>query len=58
MRVLIYDEIDREEWSRLVASSATGTWFQTPEDGRITVNQCESIVCRKSSAECRAAKTR
>ena len=30
-RVLIYDEIDREEWSRLVASSATGTWFQTPE---------------------------
>ena len=30
-RVLIYGEIDREEWSRLVASSATGTWFQTSE---------------------------
>ena len=30
-RILTYDEIDREEWSRLVASSATGTWFQAPE---------------------------
>ena len=29
--ILTYSEIDREEWSRLVATSATGTWFQTPE---------------------------
>lgn len=30
-KILTYEQIDREEWSRLVASSATGTWFQTPE---------------------------
>ena len=30
-RVLTYDEIDREEWGRLVQSAPTGTWFQTPE---------------------------
>lgn len=29
--VLTYDQIDGTEWSRLVASSSTGTWFQTPE---------------------------
>ena len=29
--VLTYEQIDRTEWSRLVASSSTGTWFQTPE---------------------------
>ena len=29
--ILSYEEIDREEWSRLVMTSATGTWFQTPE---------------------------
>lgn len=29
--VLTYEEINRNEWSRLVASSSTGTWFQTPE---------------------------
>ena len=28
---VLCDEIDRAEWSRLVAESATGTWFQTPE---------------------------
>ena len=31
MKVLTYNEIDREEWSALVKNSATGTWFQTPE---------------------------
>ena len=30
-RVLTYNEIKREEWSALVKTSATGTWFQTPE---------------------------
>ena len=31
LRVLTYSEIDRQEWSRLVAESETGTWFQSPE---------------------------
>ena len=31
VRVVTYNEIDRGEWSRLVQTSATGTWFQTPE---------------------------
>ena len=30
-KILTYEQIDKQEWSRLVASSATGTWFQTPE---------------------------
>jgi len=29
--VLTYEQIDRNEWSRLAASSSTSTWFQTPE---------------------------
>lgn len=31
IKVLTYNEIDRGEWSRLVQTSSTGTWFQTPE---------------------------
>lgn len=31
MKVLLNSEIDRTEWGRLVASSATGNWFQSPE---------------------------
>ena len=31
-KILTYEEeIDREEWSKFVQSSSTGTWFQTPE---------------------------
>lgn len=31
MRILELNDIDRGEWGALVAASATGTWFQTPE---------------------------
>lgn len=31
MTILQGHDIDRTEWSRLVQTSATGTWFQTPE---------------------------
>ena len=31
MKILSINEINRDEWSRLVSSSTTGTWFQTPE---------------------------
>jgi hypothetical protein len=31
MQILTYKEINRAAWSRLVAASATGTWFQGPE---------------------------
>lgn len=31
LRSLTYNNINREEWSRLVRTSTTGTWFQTPE---------------------------
>ncbi len=30
-QILTDSEIDREQWSALVQTSATGTWFQTPE---------------------------
>ena len=30
-KILTYEQIDRAEWSRLVRTSAAGTWFQTPE---------------------------
>lgn len=30
-KILSYQDINREEWSRLVAASSTGTWFQGPE---------------------------
>lgn len=31
MRILLDKDIDRVKWNALVQSSATGTWFQTPE---------------------------
>ncbi len=31
VRILTYNDIDREEWSALVKASATGTWFQGQE---------------------------
>lgn len=31
IKVLTYNEIDRQQWRSLVASSPTATWFQTPE---------------------------
>ena len=31
MRILKYQDIDKEDWNELVRTSATGTWFQTPE---------------------------
>ena len=30
-QILTYSEIDRQQWSRLVQTSETGTWFQSPE---------------------------
>ena len=39
--ILTYEEIDREEWSKLVASSSTGTWFQTPEAYEFFASQPE-----------------
>ena len=31
MKILLGNDIDRTEWSRLVQNSSTGTWFQTSE---------------------------
>ena len=31
MKVLAFRDIDKAEWSRLIAASSTGTWFQCPE---------------------------
>ena len=30
-RILTYKQIDRQQWSELVRTSETGTWFQSPE---------------------------
>ena len=30
-KILTYEQIDRTAWTELVKTSATGTWFQTPE---------------------------
>ena len=31
VHILTYSEIDRQQWSTLVQTSETGTWFQSPE---------------------------
>ena len=31
MKIILFDDIDKTEWSRLVDASSTGTWFQGPE---------------------------
>lgn len=41
MKVLLNSEIDRTEWGRLVASSATGNWFQSPEAYEFYASQPE-----------------
>lgn len=41
IRTLTYKEIDRGEWSRLVQTSATGTWFQTPKAYEFFASQPE-----------------
>ena len=41
IRTLTYKDIDRGEWSRLVQTSATGTWFQTPEAYEFFASQSE-----------------
>ena len=40
-KVLTYEQIDRAEWSRLVQTSTTGTWFQTPEAYEFFASQPE-----------------
>lgn len=41
IRILTYKEIDRVEWSRLVQTSAIGTWFQTPKAYEFFASQPE-----------------
>ena len=31
VQILTYEQIDRQQWSKLVRESETGTWFQSPE---------------------------
>ena len=31
IKILIYDQIDKQQWQELIEASATATWFQTPE---------------------------
>ena len=41
MKVLSRNDINRDEWSALVASSATGNWFQSPEAYEFYASQPE-----------------
>lgn len=41
MKILSENNIDRSEWSGLVAASATGTWFQSPEAYEFYASQPE-----------------
>lgn len=41
MKFLTYEQIDKSEWSRLVQTSFTGTWFQTPEAYEFFASQPE-----------------
>ena len=41
MKILKYCEINRNEWSALVASAATGNWFQSPEAYEFYASQPE-----------------
>ena len=31
IKILTYDQIDQQQWQKLIEASATATWFQTPE---------------------------
>lgn len=41
MKILSINNIDHKEWSRLVQSSSTGTWFQRPEAYEFFASQPE-----------------
>ena len=44
LKILTYNEINREEWSRLVRVSKTGTWFQSPEAYDFFASQPELFI--------------
>ncbi len=44
MKILSGKSINREEWSRLVQTSPTGTWFQTPEAYDFFVSLPEAFI--------------
>ena len=64
VKILTYNEIDQQQWQELVQSSATATWFQTPEAYKFyaSVNEMMPFAvgvteCRAYSVECRGKET-
>ena len=62
IKVLTYHEIDQQQWSELVLSSPTATWFQTPEAyefyAAVSGMQAfaygvEEVECKVESVKCK-----
>ena len=43
IKILTYDQIDKQQWQELIEASATATWFQTDEAYRFYASVSEMI---------------
>lgn len=43
IKILIYDQIDKQQWQELIEASTTTTWFQTPEAYQFYASVSEMI---------------
>ena len=44
VKILTYEQIDQQQWQELVQSSATATWFQTPEAYKFYASNPEEMT--------------
>ena len=44
VKILTYEQIDQQQWQELVQSSATATWFQTPEAYEFYASNLEEMT--------------
>ena len=43
-KILTYEEINRDEWLKLVRNSSTGTWFQSPDAYAFYASQSDLLI--------------
>ena len=62
IKVLTYDQIDQQQWQKLIEASATATWFQTDEAYRFYQSVCDmqafaygvaEVECKVESVKCK-----
>lgn len=55
INILTYDQIDQQQWQKLIEASATATWFQTDEAYRFyhSVGGMQAFAYGVAEVECK-----